>query len=240
MREFREKRVIKGFNSNGDTDSINYSGYLQTIALVSILTFLAEAIAFLASKSDYSSIQRTIAIICLIAWVVVITLAFILGSTNLDIVESIDKINSLSNRAKGRWTVALFFVHMLLVAVYIFLDGGARTSCISSILLMDASFGFMVANNPRMKLIVNISCVILYGLTFCVHINTGGSNYINNTAFTYFNFEFDFKVIAYLFVVLYVFATNTIINSKIEKNTRRKTEQEIIDKVFIGSDSKEK
>ena len=230
MKKFKKKRVIKRFITNNETGNVNYSGYLQTIGFVSILTFLAELIAFLTSQNDYSPLQNTIAVICIISWVAVIGVAFILGTSNLDIVGSINKINSISNRARGRWTVALFFVHMLLVAVYIFLDGGAKTSCISSILLMDASFGFMVANSHFMKWIVNSSCVALYLLTFFVHIDSSGSNYTSNIVFNYFNFEPDNKVIAYLSAIFYVFITNAIINWKIEKNVRSKTEQEIIEK----------
>lgn len=195
-------------------DERKYVGYLQTISLISFLTALIEI--FLLFLHWHVGIKWHM----LLAYTsvgVLIILGFLglLVASDIDISEPINKF--FRNRNKGRFVTILFFSHLICVSLFIVQDGGAQTSCISNILLLDAGFGYFFATKKLVKRMVSFLCVLSYLICFLFFFDSTKQVFVTN---------FTFDILPYLLTILFVLGVNTIINSQItnKSNKREKVE----------------
>ena len=189
-----------------------YKSFLQTISLIS---FLTAGIEFFLLVLHWSGIkEQTILAVGSIVVLVVFGFMGLLIAGETEISEPIN--NFFRKRNKGRSVTVLFFTHLVCVAIFIIQDGGAQTSCISNILLLDASFGYFFAAKKAIKRTVNVLCVILYLLCFTFYFDK---------AELAFAINFTFDIVSHLLTILFVLGVNTIINSQI---TRKNYDEEKI------------
>lgn len=184
-------------------DEKRYKSYLQTISLISFLTAAIEFVLFLFHW--YSGIKGHI--FCAIISIAVLVIFCFLGSQIANGTEIFDPIDKLfRNRNKGRTVTVLFFSHLMCVSLFIIQDGGAQASCISNILLLDASFGYFFAAKKAIKRMVNIVCVLSYFLCSLFYFDYTKQAFVRNLTF---------DIIPYLLTIFFVLGVNTIINYQI-------------------------
>lgn len=203
-------------------DEKKYKSYLQTISLISFLTAIIESVLFLFHW--YSGIKGHI--FCAIISIAVLVIFCFLGSQIANGTEIFDPIDKFfRNCNKGRAVTVLFFSHLVCVSLFIIQDGGAQTSCISNILLLDASFGYFFAAKKIVKCMVNILCVSSYLLCFLVYFDNDKQAFVTN-----FTFEIIPYIFPYLLTILFVLGVNTIINYQITNGGKKSEEAKDQDK----------
>ena len=189
-----------------------YKSYLQTISLISFLTAIIEFFLLVLQWTGIK--EQTILAVSSIVILVVFGFMGLLIAGETEISEPINKF--FRNRNKGKSVTVLFFTHLVCVAIFIIQDGGAQTSCISNILLLDASFGYFFAAKKVIKRMVNVLCVISYLICFTFYFDKAESVFAIN---------FTFDIVSHLLTILFVLGVNTIINSQI---TRKNYDEEKI------------
>lgn len=180
-----------------------YRSYLQTISLISFLTAIIEFALFVFHW--YTGIKGHILCAC-ISIIVLIVFGFlgVLTASEIEIIEPLNEF--FRKRNKGRSVTVLFFAHLICVSLFIAQDGGAQTSCISNILLLDASFGYFFAAKKVIKRMVNIVCVLSYFLCFLFYFDYTKQVFVRNLTF---------DILPYLLTILFVLGVNAIINYQI-------------------------
>ncbi len=179
-----------------------YKSYLQTISFISFLTAIIELILLLFHRPV--AIGQIVLAVGSIIVLVIFGFIGLLIAGDTEISEPINKLLKSCN--KGRTVTVLFFTHLVCVAIFIVQDGGAQNSCISNILLLDASFGYFFAAKKIVKRMVNIVCIILYLLCFIFYFNK---------IELVFAINFTYDIISHLLTILFVLGVNGIINSQI-------------------------
>lgn len=209
----------------GNSSSVDYISYLQTVAFVSLLT-LGIGVLVIVLKDGVPDVRIGAAKVSLGTLFVITVLGWI-ASSKLDLYGPID--NFFNNLKKDRLVMLLFVLHMLSVALYIIQDGGAKESCFSSILLLDASVGSIFARKTWVKRLIIILCGILYAVTFvvCLGIMENG---VVQPQFQHLSKE----VWPYISTVIFVFLTNEIINARIIHEARKRNSNATISQVVSG------
>lgn len=188
-----------------EKDDKTYASYLQTIALVSFSTAMLEILIMI-----YRWLSDEIFPICVVfgtvSFVILLCAAYIgsMVAKGSSIAAFIDDF--INGRSKGFTVTIMFFLHMILVTLFIFQDGGAKSSCLSSILLIDAGFGFYFSSKTKVKRGVVIGCSVFYLFTYILHLENGELVH-----------DFTFEILPYFGTVILVLLTNEIINSQITK-----------------------
>lgn len=194
-----------------------YISYLQTISFVSILSLAIEFLLWLFFRVPKPEILNTMGIISMTG-LVFIGFVGLMSASALKIYKIIDDFFSRLN--KGRCVTALFFAHMFCTALFVIQDGGAKTSCITNILLLDASFGYFFAEKKKIKWAVTVGCVLAYCLCLIVSYNESKMS---------FELQFSKEIIPYLGVVLFVLGVNGIINYQITRVQKREQEPDYVE-----------
>ena len=186
-----------------------YKSYLQTISFISFLSALIELILFVFQW--YTGTKGHI--LCAgISIVVLIVFGFfgLLIASEIEIIEPINEF--FKNRNKGRSVTVLFFSHLICVSLFIAQDGGAQSSCISNILLLDASFGYFFAAKKVIKRMVNIVCVLSYLLCFLFYFDYTKQTFVRNLTL---------DILPHLLTILFVLGVNAIINYQITNKSNK-------------------
>ena len=144
-----------------EKDDKTYASYLQTIALVSFSTAMLEILIMI-----YRWLSDEIFPICVVfgtvSFVILLCAAYIgsMVAKGSSIAAFIDDF--INGRSKGFTVTIMFFLHMILVTLFIFQDGGAKSSCLSSILLIDAGFGFFKNKSEKGRRYWLLSFLFVY------------------------------------------------------------------------------
>ena len=176
-----------------------YSSYLKTIGFVSLVTVVIELFLFIAHliNNELNSIQICIAVISIVFLFLALSAGFLIPDE--DFLKACR--HQLDKLINGKTVTVLFVTHIICSSLFIFQDGGVQSSCVSNILLLDASFGCIFANEKHMKVIVTLSCLGLYVLTYLY--NTESTDIIPNVTYA---------IVPYLLTVLFILLCNVIIN----------------------------
>ncbi len=187
-----------------------YVNYLQTITAVSLATVALEGLLFIVHRPAKAiitlwgkTVNLDFCFVSIVSLVVVAVLALAF-STEWQFYESID--NFINGRRKDHAVTALFFFHMILVALYIFQDSGVKSSCISNILLLDTCFGYFFSSKVKIKVFVSLLCLFLYSILFIFYFDQGE-----------FQHGLTIDIVPYILAILFVFGFNGIIYKRIIK-----------------------
>lgn len=216
-----------------NTNEEKYKSYLQTISIIAFGTAIMELPLLFTYGDSGLVFKRGMQLEIGIVSILLLAVAGFLGmaiASGLSINDQIDDF--FNNIDKGRAVTALFFIHLLGVTLFIIQDGGAQASCISNILLVDASLGYFFAAKKKVKRAVNVIFFIVYSI--CLIFYIAPASYSLDTAIIakalYYSRRgpeggklvvcFDFGSIPHFLAVLFVIGVNVIINSQISsKNT---------------------
>lgn len=184
-----------------------YASYLKTMGFVSLFTVAIELSLFIARLNDgeLSGFQKFFSLVSIIILFVNVAIGFLIPENEFfkEYRESLQKLIT------GRTVSILFFSHMICASLFIFQDGGVQSSCVSSVLLLDASFGSIFANKKYMKVLVTVSCLSLYVLTFLYNYSAADKEVVPH---------YTYDIFPYLLTVVFVLLCNVIINQySIEK-----------------------
>lgn len=188
----------------------DHRNFLYIIIIIAFVTGLFEAalIIFFSSYPD-STIRKTMRIISfsIIGLIIVLGFSTIMASDpSHDITSAVNIVLSKINA--GIAVTIVFFAFIMNNILFIMQDGGAPNSCISSILLINASFGFYFAEKKHIKNWVLIAS--LGGYLFCSII------YLSTTENT---FIFSFvKAIPHFLMAAFTLFINVVIEYQHKKN----------------------
>lgn len=180
-----------------------YKSYLQTISFIAFLSASIEFVYWVIFHRHQAEKLNAMAIASMIGLVLAGFLGVFIAS-QLEIYEPLD--NFINNLNKGRCVTVLFFVHLICISVFVIQDGGARSSCITNVLLLDASFGYFFAEKKVIKRLVTFLCILAYLLCLIISWNSTKEG---------FEIHLSGDIFPSLFVVLFVLGVNAIINHQI-------------------------
>ena len=139
-----------------------YKSFLQIISIISFLTLLFEGARFLINFGRLDNVQHILAIFSIVLLLFIVVIGLVLANGFVLHVDPFDKIITKIRRRNAKAVTILFFSFLVSTMLYIIQDGGAKNSSITNILLLNANFGFFLAQKKRVRYFALLSCLIGY------------------------------------------------------------------------------
>ena len=188
-----------------------HKSFLYIIAMISMFTLAFEWGLFLLSGQNYCVQQKwwfgfSVGLLVLNIFIALIYA----GEGKVDVWAPID--NLFAKVTSGQAVTTVFFGFLLSNVLFIMQDGGANSSCLTDLLLINISFGFFFAEKKKIKVAVVVGCLLAY-IACCT--------YYYDASVSKFSFHEIYTSIPFILMTVFVVFINMIIEYQMNKHRQR-------------------